>query len=475
MNLYELLSEAGLSADLPDCEVCGVTENIDNVVKGSVFVAVAGGHCDGNEYISSALEKGAVCAVSENPSDNRQILTVSDARLALSMLCDAFYGHPHKKLKMVGVTGTNGKTTVCEYISFILSSRGKRCGVIGTLGAKSESRTTQTGYTTPSAEILYRELDGFVKDGCEYCIMEVSSQALSQKRVEPIRFSLSVFTNIGTDHLDYHKTFEDYLSAKARLIHLSDRALINADDINFCSIAENFSGEKYTYSAKDRYADFSAKDVKFSAASAGYIYFNNKDIVPVKLDSTGELAVYNSLCAFSACEILGVDCISFGILAEALPAIKGRMQKISAGGIDAIIDFAHTPQALESVLCALRQKDSGKIIVVFGCGGDRDKGKRPVMGEIAARLSDAVILTDDNPRGESSSEIINDILSGIRGKRKVIVEPDRRKAIEKAIKKAKIGDTVLVAGKGHEEYQIIGSEKQYFSDELTVRQLFGLV
>ena len=474
MNLCEIFSGAGLCVTLPDCEVTCVTENIDNVTKGSIFVAVSGEHRDGNVYIEKALEKGAVCIVSEKDSDRREVVRVSDARLALSLLCSSFYNHSHKKLKIIGVTGTNGKTTVCEYISYLLRLSGRRCAVLGTLGARSDGHTADTGYTTPTAEILYKELDSFVNDGCEYCIMEVSSQALAQKRVDPIRFGLAVFTNIGTDHLDWHKTAESYLAAKARLVFMSDAVLINADDVNLMTAGECFTGKKYTFSVKGRYADFSAKDVRYNEKGISYIFFDNKNIIPINIDTSGEYSVYNSLCAFSACEILGLSCELFPEAAKTLPEIKGRMQRISAGGKDVFIDFAHTPQALEAVLQALRSR-GGKIITVFGCGGDRDKSKRPLMGEVASRLSDAVILTDDNPRSEPSSEIIDDILSGIGSKRKVTVEPDRRKAIEKAIKKAKIGDTVLVAGKGHEDFQITGSVKQYFSDELTVRELCGLV
>ncbi len=475
MNLYELLAGAGLCADVPDCCVSGVTEKIDKVKEGSVFVAVKGESRDGNQFAERALEKGAVCIVSEEAFSEKYFVRTDDARRTLSYLCSSFYRNPQRRLKMVGVTGTNGKTTVCEYISHLLSFEGKKCAVIGTLGAKSDGVNSFTGYTTPSAEILYEALDGFVRDGCEYCIMEVSSQALAQKRVEPIRFSLAAFTNIGTDHLDYHGSFDAYLDAKCRLAELSDKILVNTDDVNFLQLIENFSGEKYTFSAKNRTADFSAKDIRYSADSASYIFFDKKSIVPVSLFSIGEISVYNSLCALASAELLGADNEKFSASAESLPAVRGRMQKISSEGIDVYVDFAHTPQALELVLRALRQNKDGRLITVFGCGGNRDKGKRPAMGRIASELSDTVILTDDNPRNEDSSEIISDILSGIGSKRKVVSEPDRRKAIEKAIKKAKNGDTVLIAGKGHELYQIIGSEKQYFSDELTVKQIFGLV
>ena len=475
MNLYELFSSAGISADLPRCEVSGVTESIDNVTRGSVFVAVKGESHDGNEFTARALEKGAVCVVCENASDDPHFVTVTDARLSLSMLCDAFYGHPHRKMKMIGVTGTNGKTTVCEYIAHILTLAGKRCAVLGTLGARSCGHSSYTGYTTPSPEILYRALNGFVEDGCEYCIMEVSSQALSQKRVDPISFRLGIFINIGTDHLDYHKSFENYLGAKLRLAGLSEMILINADDLNFSTAVEAVGEGKYLFTAKDRYADFYAKDIRYNKNGSSYIFFDKKNIVPLEVNGAGELFVCNSLCAFAAAQLLLDDCSIFPDAAKSLPSVRGRMQKISCGNKDVIIDFAHTPQALEAVLGDLRRSVQGRIITVFGCGGERDRGKRPLMGAAATAMSDAVIITDDNPRGEASSEIIGDILSGIARKRNVSVEPDRQKAIEKAIKKAKAGDTVLIAGKGHEEYQLTGSCKQYFSDELTVKRIFGLV
>ena len=327
MNLCEIFSGAGLHVSLPDCEVTCVTENIDSVIKGSIFVAVSGEHHDGNGYIEKALEKGAVCIVSEKDSDRREVVKVSDSRLALSLLCSAFYGNSHKKLKIIGVTGTNGKTTVCEYISYLLRLSGSKCAVLGTLGARSDGHSTYTGYTTPAAEILYKELDAFVEDGCEYCVMEVSSQALSQKRVDPIRFSLAVFTNIGTDHLDWHKTAGNYLAAKARLVFMSDAVLINADDVNLMTAGECFTGRKYTFSVKGRYADFTAKAIRYNEKGISYLFFDNKNIIPINTDTFGEYSVYNTLCAFSACGILGLQCENFTDAAKTLPEIKGRMQK----------------------------------------------------------------------------------------------------------------------------------------------------
>ncbi len=475
MNLYTLMNELQLPPSIPDCVISGITENIENVTQGSIFVAVRGKSFDGNCFTKRALEQGAVCVVSEEECENPLVIKTEDARLALARLCSAFYDHPGRNLKMVGITGTNGKTTVCEYLAYILSRAGKHCGVIGTLGVKNGEYLSETGYTTPAPEILYKELDSFVKSGCEYCIMEVSSQALEQKRTEPIDFALSVFTNIGTDHLDCHGTFENYLLAKSALFAQSEISLLNADDINSDKIAEKSKGRIFTFSAKDRFADFSAKDIRYSDSGISYIFFDKTNIIPVTSGFFTEFSVYNTLAAFSAAEILGVSPVIFSETAKKLPEIKGRMQKISKDGINVFIDFAHTPEALRSVLSALRGHTSKKLFCVFGCGGNRDKSKRPLMGEIASRYSDFVIVTDDNPRNENPREISADILKGIKNKRNVIIENDRKRAIEIALSKAKNGDTVLVAGKGHEEYQIIGDKKYTFSDEMTVKSILGLI
>jgi len=341
LNLYTLMKEAGISCDFADCEITGITEHIENVTDGSIFVAVRGKSFNGNSFIAQAFEKGAVCVFSEENNDEPRVIKTDDARVSLAMLCSAFYSHPERKLKMVGITGTNGKTTVCEYISYILGIAGKKCGVIGTLGVKNGEYFSETGYTTTSPETLYKELDGFVKSGCEYCVMEVSSQALEQKRVAPVTFQLCVFTNIGTDHLDRHGTFRNYLSAKASLFSQTEKALLNADDINAEIMAENCRGAVYTFSAKDRFADFSAKDIRYTKNGFSYIFFDKKNIIPVLSDGTGEFSVYNTLAAFSAAEILGVPPSLFTEIAGNLPPVKGRMEKIEKDGVAVYIDFAH--------------------------------------------------------------------------------------------------------------------------------------
>ena len=474
MNLYLLLEEIGVSSFIPDCEISLVTESIENVCEGSIFVAVRGSHLDGNDFISPALERGAVCVISEMESDIERVIKTDDARLALARLCSAFYGHPHIEMKMVGITGTNGKTTVCEYLSYILNRRGIKCAAIGTLGIKDGVSSAYTGYTTPSPEILYRELRRLCDDGFSHCVMEVSSQALAQKRTDPIDFELSVFLNLGTDHLDWHGSFDEYASAKARLFSMCKTALVNADDVNASLITKNSSAQLFTFSARDRFSDFSAKDIRYRDCGTSFIFFDKKNIIPLSGTFIGEIAVYNILAALSAAELLGISPDDFPSYVKSLPRVSGRMEKTECDGKTVYVDYAHTPQALRGVLEALKSICSSRLICVFGCGGDRDKGKRPVMGSVAAKYCDLVIITNDNPRNENPGAIINDILSGIGSKRKVLVEEDRYKAIEAALKKAKRGDIVLVAGKGHEEYQLTGKEKHYFSDDKTVKKILGL-
>ncbi len=474
MNLYKLIAQTGISCTLPDREITGITEHIENVTDGYIFVAVKGASFDGNSFIGEALLKGASCVFSEEDSENPLVVKTDDARYTLAMLCSAFYGHPWKKLKTVGITGTNGKTTVAEYLSYILNCSGYKCGVIGTLGVRCEGYSFDTGYTTPSPEILYRELDSLVKNGCIYCIAEVSSQALEQKRVAPIVFDTAVFTNIGTDHLDRHGTFQNYISAKSLLFSQSEKAVINADDINADQMAEKCRGTVYTFSAKDRFSDFSAKDIRYSQDGISCIFFDKKNIIPLFFDGAGEYSVYNALAAFSAAEVLGLSPYSFPEIAKNLPPVKGRLSRLEKDGIRVYIDFAHTPEALQAVLQALKRITSGRLYCIFGCGGNRDKSKRPLMGEVAARYADTVIITSDNPRFENPAEISADIRRGIRNKRNIITENDRQKAIELALSKAKPGDAVLVAGKGHEEYQLICGKKYSFSDEMTVKNILGL-
>ncbi len=465
MNLFEILSSAGLSTDgLADTQVTGVTQFIEKVEKGSVFVAVRGKNSDGNSFTEAALRKGAAAVISDSAENLYGVIKVPDSRACLGELASAFYSHPEKKMNIIGVTGTNGKTTVSHYIKHLIEFAGEKCGIIGTLGSFCEGFSSETGYTTPVAEELFYELDKISASGAHYCVMEVSSQALHQKRTGPLEFSLGVLTNIGHDHLDYHGTAENYMNCKAELFRNSKKALINMDDA-YCDMFGGISPETYFYSSKFISADFIAKNIITDQDGLRYIFLGKDGFSRFRLNITGEIALYNSLAAACAVSILGFSPEKFCEGMSALPVVRGRMEKFSDGKRDVYIDFAHTPEALFSVLSDLGKNKKGRLICVFGCGGDRDPSKRSEMGSVASRLADTVVITTDNPRNEDPEKIADDVYKGIKYKNNTYRIADREEAIAFAVSSASEGDTVLIAGKGHENYQIACGEKLYFSDE----------
>lgn len=475
MNLAILLNAIGVTDVFPDSEVSSVTENIQRVIPGSIYVAIKGKNNDGNDSIERAFNSGACLVISEEDYGDSRVVKIKNAREALSQLCSCFYGYPQRKLKMIGVTGTNGKTTVSEYIAYLLNSSGRKCAVLGTLGSKTETLCVETGYTTPAPEILFRELRRFADEGCEYCVAEVSSQALSQQRVSSIRFTLGVFTNIGRDHLDYHGDFERYIRSKAKLFSLCDRILLNMDD-EFCSCMIPEDNDKvFFYSVTNTFADFNAKNIVYNENHINYYFISRDGIEKIACKGLGNITVYNTLAAASAVNMLGLTLSEISSCMSQLPELKGRMQRIMHNGISVYIDFAHTPQAMMAVLIELSSLKKKRVITVFGCGGNRDRSKRREMGRIADVFSDTIIITSDNPRNEEPADIMKDIVKGIRNKKKVVSIADRYEAVKYALTSAKEGDIVLVAGKGHEQYQEIAGSKVFFSDEMTVKNIFGIV
>lgn len=474
MKLNFLLQSLGLESPFGDAEISGVTDKTERVREGSLFVAIEGAKTDGHLLAAQALEMGAAAVVTQRNMCLEHEITVRDTRLAYSFLCSAFFSAPQDGMIMIGVTGTNGKTTTAEYLKHILEASGRRCGIIGTLGCGIDEHRQDSGYTTPSCDILFSQLRAIADAGCKYCVMEVSSQALEQRRVDAIEFKLGIFTNIGSDHLDYHGKMSCYIKAKSRLFMLSENALFNADDAYADSLAGYCPALRPVYySARGGYADFMAKNIKFTDDGVSYLLVHNSDIESVRVKGIGDFVVYNSLAAISAALCLGVNAGEAATAAADFPAVRGRTQCINASGFRVFIDFAHTPEALSAVIKALKRQCRGRLITVFGCGGDRDKFKRPEMGRIASLYSDSVIVTSDNPRSEKPEDIIADIMAGAKAKSGVFTEPDRAKAIALALNKASADDIVLIAGKGHEEYQIINGEKIFFSDEKTVKRLIG--
>lgn len=476
MKLSFLLGKIGIVPE-KDCEnITLITSSPDMVEKDCVFVCISGSRADGHEYARMALENGAAAAVGERELALPGYYRTDDSRAALSLLCSAFYGSPGEKLRLIGITGTNGKTTTAEYVRYIFENTGHKCGLIGTLGCVEDGEYRRTGFTTPEGAELYGTLARMVKNGCEFCVSEVSSQALAQKRVDALKFETGVFTNLGGDHLDYHKTPDAYMRAKCRLAELSRNVLINTDDAYAAAFAAAYTGNRVKYySARNGLADFMANNIKYENGRVSYVLFCSSGVARVSFDGIGEFSVYNSLAAAAVCINAGVPFSEVVRCMSSLPQIPGRAQLFNAGnGVRVCVDFAHTPDALSSILLAIRSITEGGIITVFGCGGDRDASKRPLMGKIAANMSKSVIITSDNPRSEEPSAIIEEIRAGIKRKADIFTEPDRCKAIRLAVNKAQPGDTVLVAGKGHEDVQLLKDGKMHFSDIEFVKSIIGI-
>ena len=470
MQLRFLLNEAGIPSNANDTEIRSVTDRLDDVTENTLFVCIDGAAFRGTDAVAEAASRGAVFFVSESPLEGVGYALTQNARRAFSLLSAAFYGHPDRELSLIGVTGTNGKTTTARFIQTLLNAGGKKCAYIGTDGVDVDGVLTPTGYTTPGSDVFFAALRKAADAGCGFCVTEVSSMALAQYRVDGAAFRLGVFTNIGTDHLDYHGTPEKLAAAKRRLSSLSGAMLVNGDD----AYAERFvseNGPTYVYSTRAILSDFSARSVRQEGFSSAFLYFSPAGVRPVRIPSPGLYSVYNALAAFAACELCGVPAETLAENAGRLAPPAGRAQFLKKNGVTVCIDFAHTPEALASILEALRGGTDGRLIAVFGAGGERDPAKRPQMGKVAALWADVVVLTSDNPRHEDPDVILSDIAKGLRRKKQVFREPDRRRAIAFALKTACPGYTVLIAGKGSETVQIVGDRRLPFSDLDTVRSL----
>jgi UDP-N-acetylmuramoyl-L-alanyl-D-glutamate--2,6-diaminopimelate ligase len=461
--LGEVVEQAGLDRIevLGDDEVSIVSVDFDSrsVRPGSLFCCVRGAQSDGHAFAASARDAGATALLVDHRVDvDLPQLVVPDTRLAMGWLAASFFGHPSRALTLVGVTGTNGKTTTTSLVASILGAAGRTTGMIGTL----------TGaHTTPESPELQARLAGFVEQGINAVVIEVSSHALELQRVAGCHFDVAVFTNLGRDHLDLHGTQERYFAAKARLFQpdLADAAVVNIDDPHGRLLIDVGSIPTQTYGLGD------IEDVKVTATGHSYTWRGQAIDVPIG----GEFNVMNSLAAATVCARLGIDLATVASgLHDAAP-VPGRFEAVMAGQPFAVIvDYAHTPDGLEKAIGAARHAAGDAFVhVVFGCGGDRDRDKRPLMGSVASRLADHVVITSDNPRSEDPLDIINATMQGVppdyRGR--VVMEPDRRRAIEIAIRRAHEGDVVLIAGKGHEQTQTIGNEVLEFDDRAVAREI----
>ncbi len=460
-----------------DIKISNVAFDSRKVKKGDLFVAVRGITTDGHLYIKQAIERGAAAVVCEEMpavlKDDITCVKVKDSSKALGHIASNYYDTPSSKLKIIGVTGTNGKTTIASLFHRLVLLTGAKAGLISTVANMIGENKETSRYTTPDALELNKLFNSMVENGCSYCFMEVSSHAISQYRIEGIRFEGGIFTNISHDHLDYHKSFDEYLKAKKKFFDKLDKnafALTNVDDKNGMVVLQNSEAKKYSYSLKKK-ADFKGKVIE-NLISGLQLRIDNRDFW-CKL--VGEHNAYNLLAIYGAAVLMGFDKEEVLMLLSSLESVEGRFEYfINDNKITAIVDYAHTPDALENVLKAITKirTRNENLITVVGCGGDRDKDKRPVMANTAAKYSEKVILTSDNPRYEDPEEIIKQMEAGLDPveKKKTINITDRKQAIKTACTIARPGDIVLVAGKGHEKYQEVKGEKKPFDDKLILKE-----
>lgn len=452
---------------------------------GALFIAVRGFAADGHSFVNDAFMKGAVAAVVEDAAAlaGQPGVVVANTRLALSRLAAAFYDYPATKLQVVGITGTNGKTTTNWIVYHLLNAIGGGCQRIGTLGSECMGRATEGGtLTSPDPISLHRLLGDAVKMGARSCVVEASSHALDQARVEDLEFDVGVFTNLTRDHLDYHKTFDNYFAAKRQLFTLvaggskgAKGAVINGDDEYGRRLIRELPAlglNDWSFGSTNEVA-LQILTIEERGEGMEIVINDTREGRPVVVHAPfiGRHNAENVVAAYGACRALGYSVESIVTALASIPQVPGRLERVGRGGPRVFVDYAHTPDALMRAIEALRPTTTGKLWVVFGCGGDRDKGKRPQMGEIASRYGDVVVVTSDNPRTEEPEAIVKDILVGVPAPG--IIEVDRRKAIQEAISRAAASDTILIAGKGHEDYQIIGTEKIHFSDQQVALESFA--
>ncbi len=477
MRLYKLI-EGLADINIPDREISSVTDNTKKVRKDCIFVCVKGGSFDGHDAAAEMLEKGAAVIVAEKDLGlgNKQIIT-DNSRKFYGELCAAWFDHPEKKLKIIGVTGTNGKTTITNVIKNIFMKNGVKTGLIGTICNEIGDETVHTDNTTPMAFDYMCLLDKMVKAGCKYAVMEVSSFGLVQHRIGPTHFDMGIFTNLTQDHLDYHKTMENYYQAKKMMFDECDYALINTDDEYGRRIFSEISCKKERYgisSEADYYAD--AIKIKSDGTSFWYCYNGKSQLVNMKM--TGMFNVSNVTAAISVCLKAGLPIEDILNAVSEYNGVKGRCEIIPTGrDFTVICDYAHTPDAVENILKSVREYTEGRLICLFGCGGNRDSKKRPLMAKAAAKFADRLIITSDNPRDEIPEAIIDDILAGLKDSEipfDVVV--DRTKAIHHSLKIAEKGDIIVLAGKGHEDYQVLpGNEHIHFDEREIVSEGLKLI
>ena len=472
MKLSQIIQDIEIKKPITDdVEITGIAYDSRSVKPGYLFVAIKGFETDGHKYIKSAIENGAAAIIGEEEHITDAIyVQAKNSRRALAQAAAAFYDHPERKLKIIGITGTNGKTTTTYLIRQILMLKGLRCDLIGTNQTIIGDEVRESSRTTPESLDLFEIFSQMAQSGGEYVVMEVSSHSLFLDRVYGVTFETAVLTNITQDHLDFHETMQNYARAKAILFSMSKSAAVNVDSDYKDIILENTTGRLTTYGLKEK-ADVRAENLKMSERGVIFDLLREGKVREMRLGIPGEFSVYNALAAICACENIGIDDSDIEKGLVLAKPVKGRIEVVHTNTpYTVIIDYAHSPDGLQNIISAVRGFAKKRIITVFGCGGNRDSAKRPIMGKIAEELSDIAVVTSDNPRCEVPSAIIEDILKGMKMDNHIVVE-NRREAIKKAMEIAQDGDIIILAGKGHETYQEIEHEKHHFDEREVVREL----
>ncbi|MCQ2261631.1 MAG: UDP-N-acetylmuramoyl-L-alanyl-D-glutamate--2,6-diaminopimelate ligase [Bacteroidales bacterium] len=478
MNLRDIIY--GLDCNVThtsDVEINNITFDSRKVSKGSLFVAQVGVHVDGHKYIDTAIQQGATAILCQTlPKEllpNVSYISVENSDNALGVIADNYFDHPSRKLKLIGITGTNGKTTTVTLLHRMFRMKGYHTGLLSTIVNKIDEEEIPATHTTPDALELNELLNKMVAAGCQYCFMEVSSHSVVQQRIAGLTFAGGIFSNITHDHLDFHKTMANYVAAKKGFFDQLPKeafALTNCDDRNGMVMVQNTAAKTYTYSLQ-RMADFKCKVLEDSFQGL-QLELNGKEVYT---QLVGRFNAYNLTAIYGAAVLSGIDPDEALRLLSQLHAAEGRFEYVNGKGITAIVDYAHTPDALDNVIDTINEirKPSQMLITVVGCGGDRDKTKRPEMAQIAARKSDRLILTSDNPRTEDPDDILNDMETGLSNEEKcnTVRITDRRQAIRTAVMMAKENDIILIAGKGHEKYQEINGVRHHFDDREEVEKL----
>ncbi|MGA3065552.1 MAG: UDP-N-acetylmuramoyl-L-alanyl-D-glutamate--2,6-diaminopimelate ligase [Tepidisphaeraceae bacterium] len=482
MLLHQLLREfdSDLSlAGVPNYQINGICDDSRLIEPGDLFVARSGPATEGTKFVAQARDRGAAAVATDEKLEDCPLpqILVADASRAASRLAHAFYGKPSEHLRVIGITGTNGKTTTAYLLRHLLAASGQKCGLVGTVEIDDGRAVAEAMLTTPGAIQIAGLLAAMRKNGCAACAMETSSHALHQGRVADVKFAGGAFTNLTGDHLDYHGTMENYADAKAKLFEMlepSAVAVINGADAWAERMVRNCRAKVVRFGF-DSKADWNASDIRMSSQGSEFILRGPGGEATVELGLIGKHNVANALTAAAlAGELFGITAAGIAAGLKQAKGAPGRLQAVRAGQPFAVlVDYAHTDDALQNVLAALRPLTRGRLRILFGCGGDRDRTKRPRMAKAAAQLADVVYVTSDNPRTENPSAILKEIIAGFpaEGEKPLFVEVDRRKAIEKILADAQSGDVVLLAGKGHENYQIVGYTKHHFDDVEEARRV----